>query len=299
MERFISMSKLTKAVTESFESNKDDKLALSVVLTDGRKINLGKTDVASAIGDLVRLPIFVSLLAQKYDNNDGMNSCCKACECGCKGKAKSKPEIPLNRRGLRMLSAVEPTNDSDGKYNILYDNIVALSGAAPDMDEKVYKEQVAANQKADIANTLAAADYFLFDDTDIAVDVYTRLNSLAMTTEQLAVMGATVAADGRNPVNGSNAFDGKISTAVMAVAAAHGGPHHLKKQWMIKIGLPSVVNKCGTIVAMLPGFGAIAVSDSNVNDDKVSCTAIKTIQDIAVSLGLNVYSSARVSVDKD
>ena len=165
------MSKLTKAVTESFESNKDDKLALSVVLTDGRKINLGRTDVASAIGDLVRLPIFVSLLAQKYDNNDGMNSCCKACECGCKGTSKSKPEIPLNRRGLRMLSAVEPTNDSDGKYSILYDNIVALSGAAPDMDEKVYKEQVAANQKVDIANTLAAADYFLFDDTDIAVDV--------------------------------------------------------------------------------------------------------------------------------
>lgn len=68
---------------------------------------------------------------------------------------------------------------------------------------------------------------------------------------------------------------------------------------MIKVGLPSVVNECGTIVAMLPGFGAIAVSDSNVNDDKVSCTAIKTIRDIAAALGLNVYSSARVSVDKD
>lgn len=298
MERIISMEQLTKAVTDSFEKNKDEKFALSVVLTDGRKINLGRTDIPSPIYDIVRLPIFVCLLSQNYgQKSDSFGSCCSACECGCKGS--KKPEIPINRRGLRMLSAIEPKNDGDGKYQILYDTIVALSGVAPDLAENVYKERVDENAKAQIANTLSAADYFLYDDTDIAVDVYTRLSSLAMSTEQLAVMGATVAADGRNPVTGTIAFDGAVSSAVMAIAAAHGGPHHLKKQWMIKVGLPSVASENGTIVAMLPGFGAIAAWYSDVNEDKYSCAALKTIRDIAASLGLNVYSSARVSVEKN
>ena len=52
MERIISMEQLTKAVTDSFEKNKDEKLALSVVLTDGRKINLGRTDIPSPISHL-------------------------------------------------------------------------------------------------------------------------------------------------------------------------------------------------------------------------------------------------------
>ena len=110
---------------------------------------------------------------------------------------------------MRAVSLVEPTGDFDGKMEILSDIMVSLMGSSPVLDDRLYKASMAENAGADKVNAFADAGYELYDAADISIDLYTRLRSMLVTTEQLAQMGATIAADGVNPATKEIAFDGQ------------------------------------------------------------------------------------------
>jgi glutaminase len=77
-----------------------------------------------------------------------------------------------------------------------------FAGRALEMDERVYRSEAATNQRnAGIAHLLRGYGR-LYCDPDEAVDVYTRQCSLLVTARDLAVMGATLAGGGVQPVTG-------------------------------------------------------------------------------------------------
>lgn len=109
---------------------------------------------------------------------------------------------------IRAISAVEPTNDPDGKYNMLVNTMIGLMGSAPVLDDELYRMMSETNKADNVENKLTEAGYYLYDDASIAIDLLTRLMALKATTGQLATMAATIAADGLNPINRQRVFDG-------------------------------------------------------------------------------------------
>jgi glutaminase len=62
----------------------------------------------------------------------------------------------------------------------------------------------------------------MYCDPDLATDVYTRQCSLRVSARDLAVMGATLANGGVNPVTGEQAIDTRYCKRVLAVLATAG-----------------------------------------------------------------------------
>ncbi len=178
----------------------------------------------------------------------------------------------------------------------MVDNIEDLAGCRPILDDKLYEQLKQKAVNANTINKIAAAEYSLYDDADIAVDLYVRLASLTFTATQFATMGATIAADGRNPVTGQEVFDGRIAANVVATMAR--GVHREGRAWMMTVGLPAANSFGGAVLAILPGFGAIAAYSPALDDKGVSLKAGKAIYEIAKKLQLNVFASARVTVEK-
>lgn len=306
MERKISFSDVQKAVDEAYEQFKTDKegaidprnigaeggkFGISVMLTDGRTIDKADVDTLFPLGAIAKLPVSAVLFAQ----NSKEEVVKKSGSCCCQAK-KEKVELPFGRHGLRAVSAIEPSNDPEGKFDIISSMIADMTGgAAGVLNDKIYRKYQAEVASDNVAGKLAQAGYTLYDSADTAIEVYTKLLSLQLTTRQLAAMGATVAADGRNPISGEYAFDGNNSQSIVALMATRG--KHFIKPWMVLTGMPVKKGFGGGIVAVLPGFGAIAAYAPEVDQRGVSVKAANAIAYIAGKLGLSVFASARVSVE--
>lgn len=304
MERKISLADIQNAVSGAYEKYKTidegslkadvacrnaDSFGVSVVLTDGTVINKGDTDELSPLGSIAKIAVATVLLGQKSPDDE----CC--CNC-CGGHGKEKPHTGVSARGVRAVSMVEPRDDRDGKMDILSSTVRALLGGEPVLDDRLYEHmrRMEADEKA--VDRFAAAGYTLYDDTDTSLDIYTRLISLQANAEQIATLGATVAADGRNPKTGEEVFDSSLAARIVTMVALHG-PHHEKKEFAFKVGLPTKRGYAGTLLAIMPGFGAIAVYAPRLDENGVSIKGSKALEYIARTLGLNVYASARVTVD--
>lgn len=308
MERKISLANIQKAVENAFENFKSinegqvdprmenvdtKKFGISVVLTDGTTINKGDTKVASPLGRIALVPTHVELLTQLTPDELVAKA---GVACGNKKKEHKPKHLAVSPHGVRAVSVVQPTGDRDGKMDIMVNNILSLVGSPVEFDDKLYERLTKINDDNKVVDTIAQAEYSLYDDGATSVDLWTRLVSLGATTEQLATMGATIAADGRNPITGDIAFDGKIAQNVVATMAR--GIHHESRAWMMTVGLPAANSFGGAIVAVMPGFGAIAAYSPSLDANGLSVKAARAIKEIANELQLNVFASARVGVEK-
>lgn len=315
MDRILKLSDVKSAIQEAYDNCKnntegapspkvagmnDGKFGISLRLTDGTKFDVGDTQAQFALGAISRLPIAVQLLtqmpAEELVSKMGLGK--KGCKCGCSPKPEDdgKQMKDLHAKGLRAVSLVEPVGDFDGKMEILSDVMIALMGSSPVLDDKLYKESMARNTEKGQINALAEAGYELYDAADISLDLYTRLRSMLVTTEQLAKMGATIAADGVNPATKGIAFDGSLSATLCAMMAAKG-PKHMGKPWLIITGVPAMSGFGGGFVTVIPGFGSIAAFSPELNETGIPAKAAMAVKEIVTKLQLNVFGSARVKVE--
>lgn len=302
MERKISLSDLRKAVDDAYEaykSNKEgevdprlegvdaDKFGISVVLPDGTVINKGDTDIMSPMGAIYKVPL-VSLLFAQAPVCEVME---KSGSCPMH-KVEKKPH-GLGAGGIRAFSALEPTGDADSKWNFFENRMIDMMGSAPALDDKLYEamKKEAADKK--VVDELAADGFYLYDDAASSVDLVLRAKAMTASTEQLAKMGATVAADGVNPVTGTEVFDGKYTQNIVGFMAAKG-PHKMNLPWLVMTGIPAKRSFGGAMLGIIPGTMAIAAYGPRLNAAGVSVKAAMAIRDIAVKLGLSVFASSHV-----
>ena len=312
MERKISLADVQRAVDNAYENNKSLKagevserlkgqvnekdFGVAVVLTDGRVVKKADADTKFVIGDLARVAVATALMQQNTSEEVVKKS-------GTAPKMKHDPadheiKLHINKHALRATSAIEPTGDKDGKYNLLVNTLIDLTNATPEFNDKVYKGLMNEAKEYDIVNRLAEREYVLYDDTELVVDVYNRLKSLQLTAVEVATMGATIAADGVNPSNNNVVFDGSKAASIVTLLTMVGNKRRKRAQLM-EIGLPVLHSFGGGVLAVLPGFGAIAAYSPDLcKECHASAKGMKAIASIANELGLNIFASARVSVDK-
>lgn len=307
MDRKIALSEIKSVVDEAYESflsskegNVDPllegvdpkKFGITIALVDGTVINKGDTDTASPLGGIIKLPLSTILLSQ-FTPEELIK---KSGHCPCTAQP-GKPHFH-GAHGIRAISAIEPTGDPDSKWNFIEDRMVDLMGSAPQLCDKLYEALKKKAVDDDIVNQLAQDGYYLYDDATLSTDLYLRARSMTATTEQLALMGATVAADGVNPVTKNIVFDGKIAKHVVGMMAAKG-PRKMTLPWDMAAGLPAKSSFGGAIVGVYPGVMGVAAYAPLLMPNRVSEKAAKAIMTIMHKLDISVFQSARLIIDKE
>lgn len=305
MERIITLSEIRQAIDEAYEEVKsmkegevdtnvstDDKpFAITITLADGTTVNKGDTKTAAPIGSIAKIPVASILLSQ--------NSPCelvkKSGHCACQVQHK-KVELPFSHRGIRAISAIEPVGDPDSKWNFIENAMINLMGSAPQLDDKYYEFEKNLAKTGDVENKLTEAGFYLYDNAAQSIDLFLRAQAMTATTEQLAMMGATIAADGVNPATKQICYDGANSERIVAMMAAKG-PHKMTLPWSIMAGIPAKSSKSGQILGIYPGVMAIAAYAPALNPKGVSVKASHAIISIMNKLQLSVYQSASIKVD--
>jgi glutaminase len=96
----------------------------------------------------------------------------------------------------------------------------------------------------------------IFMDPAQAVDLYTKQCSLDVSAKDLAVMGATLADGGVNPVTRERVVDAAVCHYALAVMTT-AGLYETSGDWLFDIGLPGKSGIGGGIVTVSPGKGGL------------------------------------------
>ncbi len=309
MERKISLSDLRKAVDEAYEANKSLKegevdsrnacadvkaFGISVMLPDGTLINKGDTDVKSPLGSISKVALSTVLFSQ----NSPMELIKKSGQCPCKKVPEQPKGLSFSAHGIRAFSAIEPVGDPESKWNIYENRMIDLMGSAPELCDKIYQALQKEATDTKLIDTLAADGYYLYDDASLSANLYLKALAMTASTQQLATMGATIAADGVNPVTGKTVFDGAITQNVVALMAAKG-PHKMHAPWLVASGIPAKSSYGGAILGIIPGVMAIAAYAPELNPAGVSVKAAKAIIDVMQKLDISIFASAQVKFVND
>jgi len=130
----------------------------------------------------------------------------------------------------------------------------------------------------------------LFCDPLEACDVYTKQCSIGVTARQLAVMGATLANGGVNPITKQTVINAKYVPRVLAVMMM-AGFYDESGAWAYTAGVPAKTGVGGGIVAVVPGRMAIVGFSPRLNEAGNSIRATEAINYIVAQLDLNLFGS--------
>jgi glutaminase len=113
---------------------------------------------------------------------------------------------------------------------------------------------------------------------------------VGVNAKDLAMMAATLANAGVNPVTKKQVMKAQDVPEVLAVMAT-AGLYDDSGKWLFRTGLPAKSGVGGGIIAVSPGKFGIAVISPPLDDAGNSVRAQKAIADISNALGGNPYAA--------
>ena len=156
--------------------------------------------------------------------------------------------------------------------------------------EDVYKSEAETNQRNQAIGMLMFAYEYIKANPLQAVDLYTKQCSIGVNAKDLAMMAATLAFGGKNPVTKKQVVDGPKVPYILAVMAT-AGLYDDSGKWLYRTGLPAKSGVGGGLIAVSPGKFGIAVVSPPLDDAGNSVRGQKAITDISNALHGNPYAA--------
>ena len=123
-----------------------------------------------------------------------------------------------------------------------------------------------------------------------ALDLYFRQCSITVSCRDLAMMAATLANDGINPLTGVSVFDPHYVRDVLSVMNSCG-MYNYAGQWSYEVGMPAKSGVSGCIMAVIPGQVGIGVYSPPLDAQGNSVRGIKVCQDISNEFELHAFNN--------
>ena len=200
------------------------------------------------------------------------------------------PEMnPLVNPGAISATSMVTGANADAVWKKIIGTYTDYAGRPLTVLQDVYKSESDSNQRNQAIGALMFAYGYIKTDWKQAVDLYTRQCSVGVNAKDLAMMAATLAAGGKNPVSGKQVLGADKVPGVLAVMAT-AGLYDDSGKWLYRTGLPGKSGVGGGLIAVSPGKFGIAVVSPPLDDAGNSVRAQKAIADISGALGGNPYA---------
>lgn len=272
-----------------------DQFGLCVVATDGRVFDAGDAYAGFSLMSVAK-PFTFALV------------------CAHLGAERARAELGVNATGqpfnavAPVLAAVGgrtnpmvnagaiatcsrlPGADLEAQWTHLLAGLSAFAGRDLAIDEELYANVSATNVRNRQIAAALESQGALASGPDDALELYTRQSSLLVTAHDLAVMGATLADGGTNPVTGAQVVPAELCHHVLAVMAT-AGMYERSGDWLYDVGLPGKSGIGGGIVTVSPGKGGLGSFSPRLDVAGNSVRGVRAAARLARELGLGLFAS--------
>jgi glutaminase len=197
---------------------------------------------------------------------------------------------PMVNSGAIATTSLVPGTTNEARWQFIHDGLSRFAGRTLPLNEEVYASATATNfRNQSIARLLQSYGRIYMDPAE-ATDLYTRQSSLNVSARDLAVMGATLADGGVNPLTKERLVDPLICHYTLAVMAT-AGLYETSGDWLYDIGLPGKNGIGGGIVTVSPGKGGLGTFAPPVDAAGNSVKGQLVAKFLSQRLGLDLFVS--------
>jgi glutaminase len=163
---------------------------------------------------------------------------------------------PMVNSGAIATTSLVPGATLDAKWKFIHDGLSRFAGRKLPLNEEVYASASQTNYRNQGIARLLQSYGRIYVDPAQATDLYTKQCSLNVSARDLAVMGATLADGGVNPLTKERVVDAAVCHYALAVMVT-AGLYETSGDWLYAIGLPGKSGIGGGIVTVSPGKGGL------------------------------------------
>ena len=238
-------------------------VALSIVTIDGATNASEDSDVQVSIQSAVK-PFLFALALQDTGGEAldrvGIEPTGEAFDAIKLESGTGRPPNPMVNAGALLTASLVDGADAEARSTRIIGGLSAFAGRDLEVDGGVAENEHLLGDRNHALAHLMRAEGTLAVSADDAVAVYARACATLVDARDLALMGATLAAGGRNPVTGVEVVSRDVARDVISVMATCG-VYDGSGRWMRQVGVPAKSGVSGVIVLCAPGrLGAAVVS---------------------------------------
>ena len=272
-----------------------DRFGICVVGTNGAIHGIGDTSYEFSIQSVSK-PFVFALICQAI-GEDAARDKLGANNTGLPFNSVIALELieegthnPMVNAGAIAATSLAPGDTAEAKWQFIQAQLSRFAGRDLSLNQAVYESEAATNQRnTGIAQLLQAYDRIFFDPIE-ATDVYTKQCSLNVTAQDLAVMAATLANGGVNPVTQDRIIDPIHCQHVLAVMVT-AGLYENSGDWLYETGLPGKSGVSGGLVTVAPHKGGLATFAPPLDEAGNSVKGQLVTKFLSAQLGLNLFAS--------
>jgi glutaminase len=163
---------------------------------------------------------------------------------------------PMVNPGAIAATSLAPGADVEAQWRFVLDGLSRFAGRPLSLDAQVFASASSTNARNRELARLLESRGRVYSDPAEAVDVYTRQSCVTVTAHDLAVMGATLADGGVNPLTRERVTGEEACRHTLAVMTT-AGLYETSGDWLYDVGLPGKSGIGGGIVTVSPGKGGL------------------------------------------
>jgi len=205
-----------------------------------------------------------------------------------------RPLNPMINAGAIATSSLVAGPNREARLARVVGAMSAYAGRSLAIDESVFEsERSTGHRNRAIGHMLRNYD-IIEEDPEPALELYFKQCSVLVDCRDLALIGATLANSGVNPVSGQRAVRTEFIGPILSVMTTCG-VYDFTGEWVYRVGMPAKSGVGGGIVAVLPGQLGIGVFSPALDERGNSVRGVKVCESISGDLGLHFLLPPRPS----
>jgi glutaminase len=202
----------------------------------------------------------------------------------------NRPFNPMVNAGAIAIAEMMLGDTQDQRIANMLALFSELAGRKLGIDEAVFASELATGHRNRAIAYMMLNTAMIDRDPNEVLDLYFRQCSVEVTACDLAIMAATLANDGRNPLTEKAVFEAQYVRDMLSVMNSCG-MYDYAGEWAYEVGMPAKSGVSGCIIAVIPGQVGICVYSPPIDQQGNSVRGIRVCQEISSEFELHAFNN--------
>jgi glutaminase len=275
---------------------KPEWFGISVITTEGQMFNVGDCDQLFTIQSISKA--FVFGLALEDHGREYVNSKVSVEPTGeafnsiTLDEKTNRPYNPMVNTGAIATTDLIKGNNATERLKRVLAMFKRYTGREHEIDVPVFLSEKATGNVNRAMSYLMLNFNMVSDNIEETLDLYFQQCSIRVNAKDIAMLSATLANGGINPVTNERAIDEHYVQDVISVMLTCG-MYDASGEWTYRVGIPAKSGVGGGITAIVPNLLGIGTFSPLLDVKGNSVRGIKVCEDLSRDFGLHLFNMAK------
>jgi glutaminase len=271
--------------------------AISIVTVDGKVFSVGDADTFFSLQSISKVFSYALALndngEKKVFEQVGLDATGEQFN-SLKSIENEQSHNPFVNAGAIQTASLIKYKNAQTPFERLLKFMSQFSNQPLALNREIYLSESQSNLRNQAISQLLKSKGLLKDDPRDVLDLYTKTCSLMVNTKVLALMGATLANGGVNPINNQKVLSEAYVRDVLSQMTING-IYERSGTWFVNIGIPAKSGVSGGILAVVPNRMAIAVFAPPLDETGTSVKGQAVLKELSRRWNLHLFSNKKIT----